>query len=524
MGNFNIDVTPDSQELWESFGKNHKNFTSLLCELIDNSISNLIANESLNKREIKITIENKESHLVDVEDMVKVSIEDTGTGIHDFSQAMDLGKKNRKSESYLNEHGFGLKNALATANKKNNNWKIYSRTKQDFDSELVSIVEAPWKMTFNGKFTGKKEKIKWPGDNNGTGTLIEFVCTKNIFNSISKRGSKFNYKLESLIEEIGVIYRDFIEKHKVKITLSATNNNISTNYDVIGIFPKNASLIEKLSEDGGHFKNDHFFNINNNKLKVYYKFYWQPEKDISGRKPINYYTHNTLSQGVEIRLNGRLLEYNVFEEIWDKKRHDVFNPFFGVINIEGEGKDLPPTSTTKTGFIKDSPIFKELIEQIRKILPKQFYPDNQKPYWKDKIKSKTKNKKKPKESTKQKNAIDLIKKWKNPKNIFPDFKVFSGISQNICILDVQMVNENDEVILIENKRETSKLLDIYQLRMYWDGYVYDNETSPDKAYLVAESHPNWMKEVRDEINRQKDSNGKNYNIELEVWSKIENVS
>ncbi len=208
---FNINVRPDSQEMWRSFGKNHFNFTSLLCELIDNSISNFIANPALDVKNIQINIE----YLPLAENKIKVTIEDTGSGIKNFTDAFNLGMKGREHEtdSFLNEHGFGLKNALSTANQKNDNWEIFSRTNDDFANRLINVVKAPWRMTFNPdeKFEGKKLRQEWPGQFNTSGTYICFYCEQDLFNSISKRGSKFFLKIKHLVEELSVIYRPFFE-------------------------------------------------------------------------------------------------------------------------------------------------------------------------------------------------------------------------------------------------------------------------------------------------------------------------
>ena len=88
-----------------------------------------------------------------------------------------------------------------------------------------------------------------------------------------------------------------------------------------------------------------------------------------------------------------------------------------------------------------------------------------------------------------------------------------------------MVDGNGDVVLCELKKECSKLLDIYQLKMYWDGYVYDqqqlgNIESPSKARLIAPSHPSWAADVIENINRQKDSNEKNYNFELQTYDDL----
>ena len=68
---FDIVVQPESQVFWESWGKNHFNFTTLMCEFIDNSISNFLANPKLPNKNINITL-----NLNDERTIVEVTIED----------------------------------------------------------------------------------------------------------------------------------------------------------------------------------------------------------------------------------------------------------------------------------------------------------------------------------------------------------------------------------------------------------------------------------------------------------------
>ena len=80
-----------------------------------------------------------------------------------------------------------------------------------------------------------------------------------------------------------------------------------------------------------------------------------------------------------------------------------------------------------------------------------------------------------------------------------------------------MVNEKSEVVLCELKKDRTRLIHIYQLLMYWDGYVYDKDKSPAKALLIASEHQDWAQDVVNEINLQTDSKGNKYNIELKTW-------
>ena len=105
-------------------------------------------------------------------DKVKVLIEDTGTGITKMNNAVRIGDRTGK-ETPLNEHGFGLKHALATANPENDSWRIYTRTKKEFKKNEYILVTSPYDF----KMPDKKIKLHdapWPGDHNGTGTIVQF--------------------------------------------------------------------------------------------------------------------------------------------------------------------------------------------------------------------------------------------------------------------------------------------------------------------------------------------------------------
>ena len=513
MGKFDIVVKPDSQVIWESWGKNHFNFTTLLCEFVDNSISNFIANPKLPNKSVLIKLKLSED-----KKNVAVSIEDNGAGINDFSGAFSPGDKNRKTDSFLNEHGFGLKNALATANPENNIWKVLSRKKTDFKKGVVNIVKAPCRMTYDGnKFSGESKKMNWPGFFNSSGTLIMFSCPRTLFDSVSPRSIKFDYNAEQLLEELSVIYRPFLKDVTIRV-ISEDHQGIITENECEVIFPnkpwnrkdrllKPSSFLNTMFN---RFSNPSTFKANNKKIEVECEFYaYENRPECKKRK--KYYKHNVSSQGVEIRSNGRLISYPVMEEIWRVVPDNYYNLFWGVINIKGDIKFLPSTSTTKTGYVPSDPVYKEVIQKVGELFPSQFLPKTGK-----------KNKKK-NTSEKQKRArwLEKLSKWEKVKSAKPEFPVFEELdlkSERIGSLDALLFDENDNVVLVENKKEKSKLLDFYQLVMYWDGYVFDKEKSPNKAILIANEHPAWSESILKEINSKKDSLGNNYCFEVKRWS------
>jgi hypothetical protein len=508
MGSFEIVVRPDSQVIWESWGKNHFNFTTLICEFIDNSISSFLANPNIPNKTVLIKLKLSED-----EKTVEVSVEDNGAGIKNFSGAFSPGDKNRSTDSFLNEHGFGLKNALATANPENNTWTVLSRAKKDLDDGIINIVKAPWKMTFDeNKFSGESKKAHWPGVFNSSGTIVMFSCPKALFDSVSPRSSRFDHNCEYLLEELSVIYRPFL-RDVATIRLVSEGHQKVKEMECEAIFPNNPwnkedSYIKHNMLERIFFSNPGKFKVNSDKVEVEYEFYAYTNKEECSKRK-KYYKHNVSSQGVEIRSNGRLISYPVFEEIWGVKQDNYYNSFWGVINIKGEAKYLPSTSTTKTGFVPSDPVYKEVLEKTSEIFKTSF------------IVNERKIKKGQSEKEKTEEWLKNLTKWEKIKVFDSEVSLFEELdlkNERIGSLDALLYDKNDNVVLVENKKEKSKLLDFYQLVMYWDGYVFDKKKSPDKAILLANEHPVWSEAVLKEINSKKDSLGNNYCFETKRWS------
>ena len=117
-------MLPDPNDLWAGIGGHFDTFSQVIAEFVDNSIGNFEGKKPPGKS-IVITIEPKG------EGQIWTRVEDTGTGIDDFQKAMRLGDRTAR-QSIRNEHGFGMKHALASANPNNDAWLICSRTSYDF--------------------------------------------------------------------------------------------------------------------------------------------------------------------------------------------------------------------------------------------------------------------------------------------------------------------------------------------------------------------------------------------------------
>ena len=87
---------------------------------------------------------------------------------------------------------------------------------------------------------------------------------------------------------------------------------------------------------------------------------------------------------------------------------------------------------------------------------------------------------------------------------------------NLQIKSDLFVSSTEGVTLFEAKAGGSKAEDLYQLRMYHDGCVAD-DMEVREAVLIAQRHPDTVKALLAELNRQKDKKGRLYHFALSTW-------
>ena len=217
-------LIPDENELWIGIGGTFDSFNQVAFEFIDNSIGNLIMNKRINNT-ILITI--NELHL----GKLSYKQEDAGTGIKNIEKSLTIGNKDNR-ESVFNEHGFGMKHALASANPENNNWIIYSRDKNDLNNGVYKKVTAPYSYNMECKEISIKNEA-WPGEFSETGTIIYFECSEEFFNTVQlgisgKAGLK--RCLEYFSEDLGYNYSEIIKSGKVSLVVKSDNIDLKDAY------------------------------------------------------------------------------------------------------------------------------------------------------------------------------------------------------------------------------------------------------------------------------------------------------
>ncbi len=503
-----MNVTPADNDFWRGIGGHFDTFTQIICEFIDNSISNF-EKYQLATRNILITVDFEEDNNLDASSknkrvkkseqssrFLRIKIEDTGTGMSDIPKMFKVGDQSNK-HSILNEHGFGLKHALAAANSQNDSWMVSTRTKKEFTKGEFSLIQSPYSFENLDVTKLNSSVYRWGGEFNSTGTLIEFVCTQLMFSTVNKgkRGAPNLFlQLDYLCEDLGFIYAGMIKEGKA--TLSIKSNSIADeNGKKFNKMVKSIDPIWAGSYKPGEGKAN--VNLGGGNVEVQYKF-----GEVKESTHHKYYKRNMATSGVEVRINGRLLVSNLFYEIWQLEEHPSYNKFLATINLVSDSSNaLPTTKTAKNGIKTGDEKFEQLIEWIKKVHPKPV--------------------KKSSDAVTELELVEELAELKRThipapnKSIQTQLKVYKTGTESPVAIDLY-VYDGYNVNLYEAKKDNADMQSLYQLLMYWDGAVNDG-LKPDLGILLASTFSKGIGEVMAQLNTKRDENGDYYNFKMKTW-------
>lgn len=173
IGEVIIRNNPTGYGLFAGIGDNFNSMGQVICELADDAISNLRANCS--DPDLSMTVVLSFENLGDA---VRIGVVDGGTGISDLNSALTIACRDGV-QTPLNEHGFGLKHALASCDSgPTQEWVIRTRTKKDAQKNRYREVTAPYSMGTSEN--DKPMKVRFYSGTGGlphrTGTAISVRC------------------------------------------------------------------------------------------------------------------------------------------------------------------------------------------------------------------------------------------------------------------------------------------------------------------------------------------------------------
>jgi hypothetical protein len=453
--------------LFKVFAKYGLLFHQCLSELIDNAIA-----ASLPKRKFRVDIalqENKSHH-----DIYDVLIADSGSGmsLEHIKQALQVGESATGSNR-LNEHGVGLKNALATLSRGDGPWCIWTKPEK---GGTAYKVEGPFQpeMTIEEVHSFPHFGIL-PGDYS---TIIQVPVSLSTIQNVQGRGkpAKDISKLcEWLIEHLGVTYRGYLtpgkEDGEIWILLEDHQWQVPPVYVP---FRHTTTVSFDVGLGGTPYTLEYEWGIVDAEKR---------DVIVGGKKARVYYQQNITTQGVDIRLGKRVLSTKEFENIWkDVARHNQYNDFVGELRIPELPRGVLTTRPDKTNFNLGDLNWSDVFQELEKHRP----PKSLRIVTEEELK---------------RQLIVALGALYPEDNIFNDVRVWPTRTP----IDVYRETCEGEIFLYSIKSNAGSAEHLYQLKMFWDGLVVDRRKPrhPVEAILVAKDFSKDLAEMAKAMNEMR---------------------
>lgn len=438
-----------SDRIYEELGNNTYSFVDVISELIDNSLAARIDGEKLH---IVITI-----GLADQIDKTYLEIRDDASGISLSDLGDAISPAGMQHHDSLNEHGLGMKQAVASLGKLQ---YLVTKTINDKEGHLIE------KFAF-GKHVPKLVPLAWKhGTEIRVGRLRPIVPRNQ------------NHFTRDVVDLLGARYRRFLrpDDAMVSITLKlvdADDGSAITEYKIRAVRPTyfhpntrdNKPVVEKYRLSGKGWQAE---------LTFGYAPSDKEYRDLGIEVPTKFapYHVSLKNQGLDIILHDRIIQFHMLSEIGlVPARHNSLNSIRGELDLR---KGFS-TAITKNAMLQDAH-FKECIDEVQrflengKYLERITYPDEL-----------------PEELLR-----DRIVKWMKSNKLAPkrDVKTEYAIQALGGSVDIMADGEPWEI-----KRGDPNGVDVYQLFAYMDMGNFN------KGYLVAKSFSTGAQSAADHIKK-----------------------
>ena len=445
-------------------------FHQCLAELIDNSIA---ATSPQSRFKIDIIFGEEVSKGV-----IELYLVDNceGMSLETLSKALQLGES-ATTDNRLNEHGFGLKNSLATLSDNNGWWKLWTQEK---GSSRICEVEGPFEasMVINDEGAFPENPLLPPDFSTVVCVRVKTTFIQTVQGS--GRGSNDLSNLRRwLVEHLGVLYRGYLEQDEDGETSGVITVHVGKDSKrVLPVrVPLGKSDVRRLNIElrGAIYPIEFRFGSLDEA---------QRDRLVGGEKSRYYYQGNQQKQGVDIRIGKRTIATFQFDSIWKElngtsqlQRHPSFNDFVGEILIPDLPRGVLTTVNNKTDFNLDDDGWIHIFDEINKIRPpKQIKLTSEK---------------------------ELRDKWATMLSITNREDEVSTERQTWPMgtrVDVHRKKSNGKIIIYELKTGTGSASDLYQLKMYWDGLVLYNKEPVNKAVLICNQFDAKLQEMANLMN------------------------
>lgn len=477
-----INNAPDGRGLFRGISGNFTRFSQIVEEFIDNAVADFLAHaDTMDVPCVDIILEENDGY-------VDVAVRDGGSGITDLDAALTIGGP-VQDRSPLHEHSMGMKHALASVcASEEQNWSIQTRTAEDAAANRYREVKSPY-----GIGTMTCEVKEGCGDIiDKTGTVVRFRCPMSMFETLKPKNKRVEPTFEEyigyLVEELRYTYAPLLERGELCFIITAVSKDYNDSFVVEA--PLKPDWVDGENRKVPPVKTD--FGGGEVTLHIHYGTI------VPSKGNAIYYKGNMASSGFEIRLNGRLIERGLYEEVYGEKLHPSQNLFIAQIDIEYDAVEkVPPTKTAKNGFRQGTPKLEALYRAIRMYVEK------------------------PKKDC-EKLETKFVKKLKEKMETDPEVvraTMEEGTYETLGLgttIDL-FVSRTDGAVFYEAKVGSSKADDLYQVMMYWDGCERDGKPVQE-AVLIAARHPKEVQALSEVLRRRTDTAGSRYNIRLATWA------
>lgn len=444
-----------------------------ICELCDDALAAALPGE---KARVCVALAPDAD-----KNFLQLAVADWGSGMELFAltNALQLGSS-PLSNNRLNEHGYGLNNALACLSGGTGDWCIYTR---DAPGPYFQ-VHGPFDLEMTVKTTDTIDlpeslNLQWSEPS----TVVYVRVPMTIARTLPRQGNRKLSDLATLrmwlIEHLGVAYRGYLELDPVTLEPSAkiavTVGQSSLLVPPIPV-PMMLARTEKLEvELGGQIVPLTYIHGILDKTKR--------EHLVQGNKTRYYYQCSQPTQGIDIRLGKRVIATAQLGEIWHRDdgspicRHNSYNDFVGELILPDLPRGILATLSNKTGIDRNSPDWAVVFETLAEFPP-------------------------------LKNSVTLgedalKKKWmKILKAANPEDEVTSEISvwPTGTRIDVVDKGTNGKYDIYELKTRKAEPQDLYQLKMYWDGLVLEG-VQPTRGVLLTPKYSDSIQKMLDSMNK-----------------------
>lgn len=492
-----VQLVLDDARYWQGLGRQNIDFHQTLGELIDNAISASGEDPEGDLNPFRIEVIIKQDGM-----NIEVMVADDGCGISlENLENKILGPGGQGDYlGILNEHGFGLKNALCVLTDANRlGFEIQTRDEFAKDNGMIYLIVGPFRRNLNITLDDERN---WNRDiehcKDETGTRVRVKSTFEYLKTLYRRANTLDTLMERLGEHLGVMYRGFLEQSNNKIWLRWMD--VGGEWCEERIVPINVPYIksEKMNIPitiGGITSNVkyEFGEIDDSISKDENKEWPYPLKI--------YYQHNLPSSGIDIRVRNRVVLTQQLNSLWsDIHRRPDYNWLGGELILDDKFR----TVNNKTALDANNPFWQRLREKLS-----DKDPDTQIPIYKPKP-----NQKELGEASLREKIAKNIEISNPGSRVTQNHSVWSGAGVRADIY----VEDGDDVHVYELKTGTAQPIDVYQLLMYWDGVVKDEGQSPNLGRLVAKDAHDSVGTIIIDINGRKDGIGNNYNLEFKKIS------